>query len=160
VLVLRLRRGTVAAVKTGGGRVVRLRVGLEDGEQRTALAYPGLTGPVEPGDEVMVNTEAQDLGLGSGGFDVVHANLSRSPEPPAGAAHVMKLNYTSLQHSVEPIEQGLEDVQRPLRMPVGVLALHGQLAPAAFALAEHRPGARCGYVQVAGGALPGVKAIV
>ena len=153
--MLRLRRGTVAAVKTDGGRVVRLRVGLEDGEQRTAIAYPGLTGPVEPGDQVMVNTEAQDLGLGSGGFDIVHANLSRTFEGGPGPAHVMKLNYTSLQHAVEPVEQGLEEVQRPLVLPVGVLALHGQLAPAAFALAETRPGARCGYVQIAGGALPG-----
>ena len=103
--MLRLRRGTVSAVKTGGGRVVRLRVGLEGGEERTAIAYPGLTGPVEPGDEVIVNTEAQDLGLGSGGFDVVHVNLSRQPEGGHGGPHVMKLNYTSLQHSVDPVEQ-------------------------------------------------------
>ena len=32
------------------------------------------------GDEVVVNTEALDLGLGSGGFDVVHVNLTRGLE--------------------------------------------------------------------------------
>jgi hypothetical protein len=153
--VLRLRRGTVVAARTGDGRVVRLRVGLEDGRERTAIAYPALTGPVEPGDEVIVNTEAQDLGLGSGGFDVVHANLARLPDAAPAGAHVMKLNYTSLQHSVDPVEHGLEELRRPLAMPVAVLALHGQLAPAAFAFAEQSPGARCGYVQIAGGALPG-----
>jgi hypothetical protein len=63
----------------------------------------------------------------------------------------MKLNYTSLQHAVAPVEEGLEDLRRPLGMPVGVLALHGQLPGAAFALS----GARVGYVQPAGGALPG-----
>ena len=31
------------------------------------------------GDEVVVNTQARDLGLGSGGFDIVHVNLSRGP---------------------------------------------------------------------------------
>ncbi len=29
------------------------------------------------GDEVVVNVAALDLGLGSGGFDVVHVNLTR-----------------------------------------------------------------------------------
>jgi hypothetical protein len=29
------------------------------------------------GDEVIVNVQARDLGLGSGGFDIVHVNLTR-----------------------------------------------------------------------------------
>jgi hypothetical protein len=36
-----------------------------------------------------------------------------------------------------------------------VLPLHGHLAPAAWAAAQARPGIRVGYVQTAGGALPG-----
>ena len=32
------------------------------------------------GDEVIVNIQALDLGLGSGGFDIVHVNLSRGLE--------------------------------------------------------------------------------
>ena len=35
------------------------------------VAYPRLTGPVALGDEVVVNTQARELGLGSGGFDVL-----------------------------------------------------------------------------------------
>ena len=58
------------------------------------------------GDEVVVNVAALDLGLGSGGFDVVHVNLTRGLEGGgAGGEHVMKLNYTSLQHPVEPVER-------------------------------------------------------
>ena len=41
------------------------------------VAYPRLTGPVALGDEVLVNVQARELGLGSGGFDVLHANLTR-----------------------------------------------------------------------------------
>ncbi len=67
----------------------------------------------------------------------------------------MKLNYTSLQHAVSPVEEGLERLERPLAMPVGVLALHGQLPCAAFAIAARARGARVGYVQTGGGALPG-----
>jgi len=66
---------------------------------------------------------------------------------------VMKLNYTSLQHAVAPIED--ERLELPLARPVAVLALHGQLAAVAWAFASAAPGLRLGYVQTAGGALPG-----
>jgi hypothetical protein len=104
---------------------------------------------------VIVNVEATELGLGSGGFDIVHAVPLRDPGDGVQDAHVMKLNYTSLQHAVAPLEEGLERLERPLAMPAGVLALHGQLPCAAFAIAASAPGARVGYVQTAGGALPG-----
>src|SRR4029077_21269585 len=45
--------------------------------QRAAVDDVGLVGLGEAGDEVIVNVEALDLGLGSGGFDVVHVNLTR-----------------------------------------------------------------------------------
>jgi hypothetical protein len=66
---------------------------------------------------------------------------------------VMKLNYTSLQHAVEPVED--EQLDLPVERPVAVLALHGQLAPVAFAFAQGAPGSSLGYVQTEGGALPG-----
>jgi hypothetical protein len=102
-----------------------------------------------------VNVEAADLGLGSGGFDVVHCNLSRGLAAEGGEGHVMKLNYTSLQHAVRPLEEGLEDAPPAEGVPVAVLALHGQLPCAAFALSTLAPGTRAGYVQTAGGALAG-----
>lgn len=40
-------------------------------------------------------------------------------------------------------------------MPVLVLPLHGHLAPAVWAAAQAQPDLRVGYVQTAGGALPG-----
>ncbi len=108
----------------------------------------------ELGDELIVNVEALDLGLGSGGFDVVHVNLTRGLSgSSASAANVMKLNYTSLQHTVAPVEDG--ELTLPLERPVGVLALHGQLAAVAWAFAAAAPGASLGYVQTEGGALPG-----
>jgi hypothetical protein len=154
--VLKLRRARVASVAAADERIVWLTVLLEGSdEERDALAYPGLTGPVEAGDDVVVNVEARDLGLGSGGFDVVHCNLTRGLTEAGGDSHVMKLNYTSLQHAVEPVEEGLEDPPSRTGMPVAVLALHGQLPCVAFAVAHLRPGTRVGYVQTHGGALPG-----
>jgi hypothetical protein len=143
---LDLRRGVVVAV---GPLVVEV-----DGERRRAWADEALLGEMREGDEVVVNSAALDLGLGSGGFDVVHVNLTRGLDGGVeGDAHVMKLNYTSLQHPVEPVE-GLGGEERRT-VPVAVLPLHGHLAPAAWAAAEARSGVRVGYVQTAGGALPG-----
>jgi hypothetical protein len=148
--VLKLRRGLVIGVEP-------LEIEL-DGERRRAWADEGLVGECQLGDEVVVNTSAVDLGLGSGGFDVVHVNLTRGLEggEPSGGAHVMKLNYTSLQHPVEPIEASAEAPPRPIRRPpLLVLPLHGHLAPASWAAGQERPGLRIGYVQTAGAAVPG-----
>ena len=114
------------------------------------------------GDEVVVNVEALDLDLGSGGFDVVHVNLTRGLESSgASGEHVIKLNYTSLQHPVEPVEgrnvlsTHSKDKTLHQAPSVLVLPLHGHLAPAAWAVAQASPGVKVGYVQAAGGALPG-----
>jgi hypothetical protein len=126
-----------------------------EGARRRAVADLALVGRSQVGDEVIVNVQALDLGLGSGGFDVVHVNLTRGLEgdgPPD--ANVMKLNYTSLQHTVAPVEEE-EHLQLPVEGSVGVLALHGQLAAVAWAFAQRAPGLRLGYVQTEGGALPG-----
>ena len=115
-----LRRGTVAEVESAGP-VARLRVDL-GGELRPAVSYTALTGPVEPGDDVVVNCAALDLGLGSGGFDIVLVNLTRglgaAGEP---SAHVMKLNYTPLQHAVVPFEERAEEGERPAPAPARTL---------------------------------------
>jgi hypothetical protein len=69
-------------------------------------------------------------------------------------AAAMKLNYSSIQHPVEPVETLPGDgARRPI--PVLVLSLHGQLAPAAWAVARAADGTRVGYIQTVGGALPG-----
>ncbi len=128
-----------------------------DGVEHRAWADESLIGPVEAGDQVIVNTEALDLGLGSGGFDVVHVNLTRGldAESSTGGAHVIKLNYTSLQHTVEPVEVAEDDEASGSKPPVLVIPLHGHLAPAAWAAGQATPGLRVGFVQGPGGALPG-----
>jgi len=121
---------------------------------RSAIADIGLVGHAEVGDQVIVNVEALDLGLGSGGFDIVHVNLTRGLSGHGGAgADVMKLNYTSLQHAVAPVEDAR--LQIPVGRPTAVLALHGQLAAVAWSFAQSAPAGRLGYVQTEGGALPG-----
>jgi len=170
---LKLRRGVVVAVDP-------LAVEI-DGERRAAWADELLLGEMREGDEVVVNVTALDLGLGSGGFDVVHVNLTRGLDASGDSGeHVIKLNYTPLQHPVAPVElpvrlmSGMGAESAPERtgraIPVLVLPLHGHLAPAAWALAQAPSAPRVfnpldgkrvemdlkvGYVQTGGGALPG-----
>jgi hypothetical protein len=146
-MALSLRRGTVSAVREQNEELVRLVV---DGEP--CLAYPRLTGPVEVGDEVIVNTQARDLGLGSGGFDVLYANLTRGLDVEGEpGAHVMKLPYTPLQYAVRHAEEDGARLESLGGLTVVCCSLHSQVAPAAAGLGEGR---RVAYVQVPGGALP------
>jgi Protein of unknown function (DUF3866) len=145
-VALTLRRGRVDAIHERHDGLVRLEV---DG--RPCVAYPRLTGPVALGDEVLVNVQALELELGSGGFDILYANLTRGldlePEP---GAHVMKLPYTPLQHAVPYAEEGTELPEQLDGMPVVATSLHSQLAPVCAGLRD----TRVAYIQIAGGALP------
>jgi hypothetical protein len=144
---LSLRRGTVTAVQPHD-ELLHLRV---DG--KPCIAYPRLTGPVEVGDEVIVNTQARELGLGSGGFDVLYANLTRGLELGAEpGAHVMNLPYTPLQAATHHVEEEGVAAETLEGMPVVCCSVHSQVAPVCAGLRRRK--LRAAYVQVAGGALP------
>jgi hypothetical protein len=146
-MTLSLRRGTVTAVVERHEGLARIEV---DGAP--CVAYPRVTGPVALGDDVLVNVQARQLGLGSGGFDIVYANLTRGLRlEPAPGVHVMTLPYTPMQHAVVHAEE--EGTLAPSLdgMPVVCCSLHSQLAPVCAGLGR---AARVAYVQIAGGALP------
>src|SRR3954452_10399929 len=134
------------------GRVTRVVDALhcEVGDV-SAIYHRELTGPMEVGDQVLVNVQARELGLGSGGFDIVYANLTRGLDLASNeGAHVMALPYTPGQRAVRHEE---EDTELPLRldnMPVVLCTVHSQVAPVWAALREFP----VAYVQVQGGALP------
>jgi hypothetical protein len=143
---LSLRRGTVSAVVEQHEELVRLEV-----DDVPCIAYPRVTGAVEIGDEVLVNVQARELELGSGGFDVLYANLTRGLELDAEpGAHVILLPYTPLQHARLHVEEQGEPAASLDGMPVVCCSLHSQVAPVCAAL----KGLRVAYVQLAGGALP------
>jgi hypothetical protein len=143
---LSLRRGAVTAIVEEHAELVRLEV---DGAP--CIAYPRMTGPVQVGDEVLVNVQARELALGSGGFDILYANLTRGigleGEP---GAHVMTLPYTPLQQAASHVEEDGPLAETLAGLPVVCCTLHSQVAPVCAALA----GLRVVYVQVGGGALP------
>ena len=104
-----------------------------------ALAYPALTGCPQPGDRVLLNTTALDLGLGTGGYALVIAIPDRLPPDPELAGHLVKARYTPLQATVlgadeqgSPHHDVLRDADDIGGMPVVVADLHSAL-PAVLA---------------------------
>ena len=145
--MLTLRRGRVTAVNSRAEGLARLEV---DGVP--CVAYPRLTGPVALGDDVVVNVQARELELGSGGFDVLYVNLTRGLDLGAEpGAHVMKLPYTPGQVAAMHAEEGRELPETIDGLPVICCSLHSQVAPVCAGIGG---GVRVAYVQLPGGALP------
>ena len=150
--------GKVQSVTDWDGDAQELTVRLEL-ETRRAVNYPALTGSAGVGDEVLLNTTAQALKLGTGGYDFVSANLSHAlPKPPeAEAGHIIKGRYLPCQQAVLTLEEQerYADVwERKLDgFPVLVGQLHSQIGPAAAGL--HLSGRRrVAYIMTDAGALP------
>ncbi|MER7502638.1 DUF3866 family protein [Nonomuraea pusilla] len=139
---------------------MELDVAVPEGECR-ALAYPLLVGRPEPGDEVLLNTTALAMGLGTGGYAMVVAVPNRLPEDPHGPGHLVKARYTPLQATVlgadeqdSPHHEVLREADSLDGMPVVVADLHSALPPILCGLYASRPGTKVAYVMLDGGALP------
>jgi hypothetical protein len=138
-----------------------------DGARAVAVAYPELSGRPAPGDRVLLNVTAVELGLGTGGVHLVVA-IDRDPaagealdrDPAAGEAHgrVMKARYTPLQNAVSSVEETdavlLEGSPGLRGVPVVCAPLHSMIAPIA-AGARTAGAGRIVYVMTDGAALPG-----
>jgi len=163
---MRTTTATVIAVLGERPGAVELAVDVA-GERSQAIAYPELTGPVAPGDAVVLNTSAVDLGLGTGGWHFVVAVLrgaaagepEDAPRDPA-TGHVMKVRYTPAQVPVLGVEERASphhDVMAGADSlggaPVVWMPLHSMLAPVA-AGAVAAGARRVVYVMTDGAALP------
>lgn len=169
--LVRWRAGTVCGVPRRWAGAVELDVRLDrrtpgDPERVRALAYPALVGEPVEGDRVLLNTGAQAMALGTGGYALVVALPDRlPPDPPGGAdrrrGHVVKARYTPLQ----PIVLAADEVASPHRevlaeadglggLPVVTADLHSALPAVVAGVHAERPGARVVYVMTDGGALP------
>ena len=150
------KSGRVESILEERAGLQRVLVSL-DGNLERAYVLTQLTGPVAIGDSVVVNTTAVDLGLGTGGWHVVHWNLARDHYSAPGPGHIMKARYTSLQTDVGSTEEHwaeLADVTSIDGMPVVAAALHSQVPAIAAAFKQRRPDARLAYVMTDGAALP------
>ena len=153
--MIQIRRGTVVDARASGHGLTELVVEV-DGVHAAAISYDALTGTVEVGDVVVLNTTAVALDLGTGGVHFVMAVEGREQQNDV-SGHAMKLRYTPVQTSVDAVEQThselVDSVDSLEGMPVVAAGLHSALAPVAVAARAARPGIRIVYVMTDGAAL-------
>ena len=70
IALIEKRHGVVTDILQSRPGYMELKVMVSDREEK-AIAYTDLVGSVECGDEVVLNTTAVSLGLGTGGFHFV-----------------------------------------------------------------------------------------
>ena len=111
----------------------------ETGETRRALNYIELNGYVVAGDFVQINTVAQEMKLGTGGYDFIVSAMEYEAEP---AGHLLKLRYTPMQTPVLAVEAPESPHHAQIQAfrsldaaPVVCTGLHSQL-PAVCAAAK------------------------
>ncbi len=133
-----------------------------------ALAYASVTGDPAVGDRVLLNTNALDNELGTGGVAMVVALPDRLPPDdltaaadPEGAGHLVKARYTPLQTMVfgadeqdSPHHGLLADADDLGGLPVVAADLHSSLPAVLAGVRAGAPGARVAYLMTDGGALP------
>ncbi len=156
------RTGVVSGTRREWPGAVELDVSV-DGTQVLALAYPALTGCPRPGDRVLLNTTALELGLGTGGYALVVAVPDRLPPDPVITGRLVKGRYTPLQATVlgadeqgSPHHDVLRDADDLSGMPVVVADLHSAL-PAVLAGVFSRPGRAGGHGPRSGHACRGAS---
>lgn len=130
-----------------------------EGREEKCIAYPDMTGEINPGDEVLLNTTAVSLKLGTGGYHYIIANLNSSGQELHPGGHIMKLRYTpsqlkvlSVEEEDSPHHQTMAAADSLDNIPVLVGTLHSMLAPLCLPLAEQ--GLKVAYVMTDGAALP------
>ena len=144
--MLRLKRATVARRRAADAMEQRLSIQI-DGERRSAIADVGLVGAAQAGDEL-------DRQRRGGRARARLGRLRRRPRQPHARprrrGHAARARHEAQLH--EPAARGRARSRRatPTRRPTrracrsaarsAVLALHGQLAPLAWAFAQARPG--------------------
>ena len=146
--------GKVESIVDQNGELDDIRVSINGNIQR-AYNYPKITGNINVGDEVLLNTTAVELSLGTGGYHFVIANLNNVESNFTKGGHIMKLRYTPLQVKVDSVEEqesayhkNIEEFSSLDDMPVVVGSLHSMLTPF---VASYK---RLIYIMTDGAALP------
>jgi hypothetical protein len=153
--------GSVIDIVSEGVGVAEIKVEIGQRIEK-AINYNTFTGPITIGDRVILNTTAQHLGLGTGGYHFVMHILDRNPGVIYKPGHIMKLRYTpfqfaclSVEEQASPFHEIMKKAEEIKHVPVICGSLHSML-PAAVAAVKERAGwkTRITYVMTDGAALP------
>lgn len=154
------RVGIVESIASKNDNLEDIRVNI-NGDIQRAYNYPKMTGSVNVGDEVVLNTTAVELSLGTGGYHFVISNLNNIESSFTPGGHIMKLRYTPFQVKVNSIEEQESSYHKQIEnfssledMPVVVGTLHSMLTPFVASYKRYNPSKKVVYIMTDGAALP------
>ncbi|WDV97593.1 DUF3866 family protein [Brevibacillus parabrevis] len=166
--MLHLATGTVIRVleRQTGMQVLEVKLSRQEaGNLQTQKAISFAREEYSPGDNLLLNTTALQLQLGTGGFHLVvgkSAGEVDSDVAPSEWGHIMKMRYSPWQLAVDAVEEQASPfhelfLQADLTLegtPVLIGELHSLLPPAVLALKEKHPQLRIVYVMPDAASLP------
>lgn len=166
--MMQWERGRVQRLRSSWPGVDQFEVALEPddtggptGTVVRALAYTELLGRIEPGERVLLNTNALRRGLGTGGDGLVVARVDVLPRSEHPTGHMVKARYTPVQTLVDAIDdpasphyETVRDAEDLGGMPVVLADLHSSLPAIVAGIRLQRPDARICYILTDGAALP------
>jgi len=157
--MIETREGEVSEIVSERPGVQEVKV-VTNQQVRKAINYVQLIGAVEVGDEVVLNTTAQSLNLGTGGYDFIIWIQGQGSERNK-QGHIMKLRYTpyqlqtcSLAEEESPYHQQMKQFTSLAQTPVVVGTLHSMLPAISVAVRKKLPQADIAYIMTDGAALP------
>lgn len=157
--MFKLTEGKVIKILLENNNIIKLKVKKENKISR-AIFYKELLGEVEIGDKVILNTTANALDLGTGGYDFVVCVLNQKTNFDK-QGHIMKLRYTPYQIKTCAVAEQDSDYREEINKfdslagtPVLIGELHSMLAAATAVLRGKRPQSNISYIMTDGGALP------
>ncbi len=158
--MINLKEGIVEEIVDKRNNAIETKVRI-NGKVEKAIAYRQLIGEIYPQNRVLLNTSANDLGLGTGGYHYVLANLDNPIAYNEGTGHIMKLRYTPLQIKVNSCEEQESQYHHIFNkftsldnMPIIIGGLHSMLIPLSLVLKELDSNIKVCYIMTDGGALP------
>lgn len=154
------RIGLVESIISKSENLEEITVNV-NGDIAKAYNYPKMTGSVDIGNEVVLNTTAVELSLGTGGYHFVIANLNKLESNMTPGGHIMKLRYTPMQVKVDSVEEQdsklhdkINEFKSLENLPVVVGTLHSMLTPFAASYKRHNPNKKLVYIMTDGASLP------
>ncbi|AOT68135.1 DUF3866 family protein [Geosporobacter ferrireducens] len=158
--MLSVKIGKVVRIIREEAELTEIMVDIDDHESR-AINYNQLSGGVEVGDRILLNTTAVELQLGTGGYHFVISNLAHPEHALTPGGHIMKLRYTPYQLKVfsseeqeSPYHEVFNSFESLQQMPILVGTLHSMLAPVVSVLKHYKPDCKIAYIMTDGAALP------
>ncbi|HEX2954042.1 MAG TPA: DUF3866 family protein [Bacillota bacterium] len=160
--MMSIRKAVISKVLEERNDLQEVEVTFPDGNKGKATVYLKITGEVSIGDQVLLNTTAVELKLGTGGVHFVQSIIGKEVRSISGVGHIMKLRYTpwqlrclAVEEEASPYHQDLQSFQSLGGVPVVAATLHSMLPLVAVGFLERlgRP-AHITYIMTDGAALP------